>query len=159
MIVQRVEEGACGEADKESDGDVAQVVDAEVEACEGGGGTPEVENGGHAWAAEEPCKEGGYAEGVAGMAGEESKTASTIVQDGVDEIHDFGVAGGTPARHGGLTPAGAEPVGDKYHQTDAQQDAQTFFPRIVLKDHVEEHDDEQRPCKGIGHGNHQIIEK
>lgn len=55
MIVHRVEEGACGEADEESDGDVAQVVNAEVEAREGGGGTPEVENGGHAWAAEEPC--------------------------------------------------------------------------------------------------------
>ena len=65
--VEAVEDCAGCDADKESDSDVAEVVDAEVETGEGGSGAPEVEDDGHATAAEEPGKKGGHTEGVAGM--------------------------------------------------------------------------------------------
>ena len=152
-----VEERAEECADEEADGDVAQIVHAEVEAGEGGGERPEDEGDGDLGAAEEPGEEHGDAHGVAGMAGEESEASAAVVFHHVNQVHELGVLGGSPARHHGLDHAGADAVGHEDEQGDGDIDHDGFLPGVVPVDDDEQDDDDERPREGVRDGVHHVV--
>ena len=79
------------------------------------------------------------------MAGEETEAAASVVEDGIDEVHDFRITCGAPSCDGRLDPSRTDAVGNEYHHPDGKKNKQGFFPVVVLEKDVDEHDDEERP--------------